>query len=764
VRISSRTKCVFLVSLVLFVAYVSLQPMAAYAATSTVTYVVALDGSGDYKDIQSAVNAVPTSSNGIILVKEGRYDLNPQTRAPVKSILVRSNLVIRGAGIDKTIVRLFTTKQPYGSEWRAPVFVSKSSIQNLAIENLTVIQNGTPDNMGWNAIDLRGGTNTNVNITNVKVTDVTGAGISIPRFSNIRIENCIVSTAQTGINVIGGSNGLIKGNRIVDTAGNGIFPRPLESIQLNVADLVIDGNYVENAGDTGIDVTSITGIPPHERITVQGNTLKDSRMRVSYSNHVKILRNTVIDGYIAIDAGQQKPTDIVVEGNWVNTTYKVAIGFYGAQDSRAVNNVIYLRGPSGSVQCGISAGIWGTGLIEGNTIVGSANYGIDFASWGIGNGHQITIRNNTLIDFNSIGIYDNNQNQGPTVVENNIIWDRRQPFVSTYGIRTATTSNAWTIRYNRVYAGKTAYISAPNSNLQGNIYEPPSTPPPIPSIYILNVNSAHGSPTPTTGSHTYQSGTSVACSVTSPVTEGGTTYTCTGWTGSGSVPSSGTGKSVTFTITRDSGITWNWNGSTPPPPQSGWPSSDDWTNVYTSAGETAQIVTTRVFSGSSSARFTSDGSTDYEGAYWFTSVSPTNEVWCEGYVNVDVSGIREADDRFFFIRLRSTSSNDLAFAGWRYYGGKTVWCLIVRNGNGYVVAYSTASPQLDSWYDVRLHWVGSSTAGYGELYVNGTAVASTSATPANTLQLGSCTAAYFGLAQIVKCSSTTVYGDEFTVR
>jgi hypothetical protein len=37
----------------------------------------------------------------------------------------------------------------------------------------------------------------------------------------------------------------------------------------------------------------------------------------------------------------------------------------------------------------------------------------------------------------------------------------------------------------------------------------------------------------------------------------GTRYTCTGYTGTGSCPS-GTGISVTFTITRDSSITWNW--------------------------------------------------------------------------------------------------------------------------------------------------------------------------------------------------------------
>jgi Tol biopolymer transport system component len=76
----------------------------------------------------------------------------------------------------------------------------------------------------------------------------------------------------------------------------------------------------------------------------------------------------------------------------------------------------------------------------------------------------------------------------------------------------------------------------------------------------LTVSSAHDSPVPGNGPHTYSDGQSVTCSVTSPVTEGNTFWTCTGWTGTGSVPPSGVGKKVTFTITQDSSITWNWQG------------------------------------------------------------------------------------------------------------------------------------------------------------------------------------------------------------
>jgi len=84
----------------------------------------------------------------------------------------------------------------------------------------------------------------------------------------------------------------------------------------------------------------------------------------------------------------------------------------------------------------------------------------------------------------------------------------------------------------------------------------------VPVQYTLTVSSAHDTPIPANGPHTYNHGDSVTCSVTTPVTEGNTIWTCTGWTGTGSVPLSGSGASVTFTITQVSTITWNWHGAT----------------------------------------------------------------------------------------------------------------------------------------------------------------------------------------------------------
>jgi len=77
--------------------------------------------------------------------------------------------------------------------------------------------------------------------------------------------------------------------------------------------------------------------------------------------------------------------------------------------------------------------------------------------------------------------------------------------------------------------------------------------------YQLTVTSAHNEPYPTKGDHWFDAGSSIKASVTSPAdVSGDTGYRCIGWTGTGSVPTSGTTTSVTFTISGPSSITWNW--------------------------------------------------------------------------------------------------------------------------------------------------------------------------------------------------------------
>jgi hypothetical protein len=104
----------------------------------------------------------------------------------------------------------------------------------------------------------------------------------------------------------------------------------------------------------------------------------------------------------------------------------------------------------------------------------------------------------------------------------------------------------------------------------------------LPSV-SLDVQSAHGNPSPAVGRSQLASGSPVNATVGSPSDDNGagTRYRCTGWTGTGSVPATGHLNSVSFTINQNSSLTWNWWPQyllTPLPTTNGsiWPDSPQW--------------------------------------------------------------------------------------------------------------------------------------------------------------------------------------------
>lgn len=102
-----------------------------------------------------------------------------------------------------------------------------------------------------------------------------------------------------------------------------------------------------------------------------------------------------------------------------------------------------------------------------------------------------------------------------------------------------------------VYSGNPFTLSAGQNKTGVNIT--------LKEPLILQVFSAFGSPNPSVGQHPYYTGDIINASVNSPVSgDPGTRYVCTGWTGTGSVPASGTTTNTTFTINQNSTITWNW--------------------------------------------------------------------------------------------------------------------------------------------------------------------------------------------------------------
>ena len=139
--------------------------------------------------------------------------------------------------------------------------------------------------------------------------------------------------------------------------------------------------------------------------------------------------------------------------------------------------------------------------------------------------------------------------------------------------------------------------------------------------FYLIVFSAFGSPSSLSG--WYDNGSSITGAVTSPVSGGaGTQYVCTGWTGTGSAPASGTASALTFTITAASNITWNWKTqylmSFAASPSAAATTSPSGTNVWQDAGSISIAATP--YAG---YRFSSWSSDTSNITFAFTTLSST---------------------------------------------------------------------------------------------------------------------------------------------
>ena len=108
--------------------------------------------------------------------------------------------------------------------------------------------------------------------------------------------------------------------------------------------------------------------------------------------------------------------------------------------------------------------------------------------------------------------------------------------VYVYSTTLAAGSHNYYFRFTSSNRGYTIYLPLPSSPYSG---------PSVTALQLhLTVNTAHDTGNPRNGIWPYNNGQSIICTVTSPVTESGTVWTCTGWTGTGSVPSSGSGAST----------------------------------------------------------------------------------------------------------------------------------------------------------------------------------------------------------------------------
>lgn len=245
------------------------------------TVLVAVDGSGDYDNIQDGIDALP-ASGGIVYIKEGTYTISASITIAI------DNVALKGAGyatiikirdnhnLDINAIEAFNQSYIYieglsidgnkanqaAGEMHGVFFdtVAYSKIINCWFENLqegegvyltastfNVISNNSSINNDERGIFLFDGSDNNIVIGNI-CRDNVFSGISLDIASNNSItgNNCYSNTEEGILVHDASNNNTVTGNNCQDNTQNGIF------VGITVEQNTVTGNNCKDNGENGI--------------------------------------------------------------------------------------------------------------------------------------------------------------------------------------------------------------------------------------------------------------------------------------------------------------------------------------------------------------------------------------------------------------------------------------------------------------------------------------------------------------------------------
>ena len=199
------------------------------------------------------------------------------------------------------------------------------------------------------------------------------------------------------------------------------------------------------------------------------------------------------------------------------------------------------------------------------TLTPTANIGYVFSSWGgdgaagMGNTRVVTVTGNMTVIATFIHQYKLTltANTGTTTPSVGEYWYAAG---STVTIEASSPTAGADKRYSWlgwVGSGIGSYNGTDNPifiTMNGPITETASWR----TEYKLTITTNLGTTTPTVGDNWYDAASSVNVTTSPPSAATGVQYVCSGWSGTGSVPASGSTSTVTFTINAPSNITWTW--------------------------------------------------------------------------------------------------------------------------------------------------------------------------------------------------------------
>lgn len=426
-------------------------PKKAFVTVGTANADYITTGTNDHTTINNAIDAVSAAGGGIVFLKAGTYTL---PNSSTGYILMKSNVTLQGAGINKTVLVGGTTELSNNStsvgvittaaQSGAGASTSKTTHLNMVIKDMTI----KPYNGGYGI--------TCYNITGLKIENVETftptssptlikAGIQIRFGANVSVNNCYVhDTHGNGININGVDYFYVTNNLVKNTYDDGID---------------IDFDF----GDTN-SVKSRYGVVSGNKvdtITEAGNCI-----RVENCDYVTVANNYVTAG---------SPTNAGV-GIWVGN-YNVAS--VTCTNITVVNNHVYnckTIGIQTESDGNASGATVANILIQGNIIEDcGANSGTDIRGGivhaaQVATGTRVRILNNTIdgvartgSDAGGIVIYK----KGNVDVLDNDIRDAANGIVVWNGSNAETYSNIYI--ENNTNTATSAYPNQNNALTQSGV-------------------------------------------------------------------------------------------------------------------------------------------------------------------------------------------------------------------------------------------------------------------------------------------------------
>ena len=251
--------------------------MSHWTKKVVATNIVAADGTGDYTDIQTAIDALP-AGGGVVYIKEGTYTISAAIE------IQKSNVTLFGAGASTVITQADST-----DDNMIELGDGSSSYTNIVVADLKLDGNSANQTANKYGIFITA-TTTDCKVQRNWVDDIKNEGIYVAATAdrNLISENTVSDATEDGILCAGSTEGnIISNNVCYSNTRNGIW--------VGSGNNLVEGNICYDNGPDGSNLGS--GI----HIEFSGNLITSNLCTDNYYAEITIWsateKNTVTGNF-----------------------------------------------------------------------------------------------------------------------------------------------------------------------------------------------------------------------------------------------------------------------------------------------------------------------------------------------------------------------------------------------------------------------------------------------------------------------------------